>query len=1037
MVQTKRFPSSIMKFFKDIFQPMRAYLASYSSSTNIALMEPVIFKLVSVVVASKRKEVTFSCSTSTPQTICDLQISRLSFRILTKLLFDFSIIWILFFSFFIVKFETLVVFSADWRCVVDNLLTKKRPYANILKIQEQENKEEFWQKNQVCLREGFGGRSAYKDFAKRSIPAWINSGDTAYMIEDTMTLGAEALPWMDNVFMLKEAIDTDDGCKFKKSLLALPSPSCVISTDLLKLGRSEGIDSQLNKWKKTLPLIQAVLDDAGQKQIADRAVQLWVNDLHNLAYDIDDVLDDLATEAGRRKLNHESHASTSSNKKINLGLNVNVNAERPNRVERRLGQTSLVDESKIMGREGDKEALLKKLLRNERFDQNVGIVSIVGLGGIGKTTLAKVVYNHEKVKDEFEFRIWVCVSGEFDVLDISKAILEAVSGEEKRSSNLDLIHVVLKEKLLKKKFLLVLDDVWNEDESKWELLQSPLVVGAPGSKIMVTTQNTRVVTMMDSDEIYHLGVLSNEDALSLFAQNALGEKNFDKHPTLKLHGEGIMKKCGRLPLALKTLGRVLKSTRNVDEWEKLLNSEIWDIEDGSEILPALKLSYYHLPPHLKQLFAYCSLFPKDYVFDKNELVLLWMAEGFLSQSKGNNSMESLGHHYFEKLKSRSFFQTSTNDELRYTMHGLINDLATSVAGEFFFRFDELRYTNETFKKFRLRHFSFINLQSYAELKKLKKASGLRTFLPMSTSFLHDVLDELLPKLEYLRVLSLANQITKGVPNTVGSLKHLRIGGLTSLQTLTKVIIEETNTFKISELKGLSDLQGRLSIMGLDKVIHPIQAKDASLHQKKGLDVLELVYSDVFDESRNEMIEYEVLKELTPHHNLKNLKILFFMGMRFPSWVGDPVFDQLTDVTLCGCTCSHLPTLGHLNSLKKLIVQKMNELKTIGLELLTPTNSNSFVHIAFPSLEVLKFLDMQNWEKWSTFGDKDNNDEISRSLFPRLHKIFIKHCPKLTQVSIGLIPSLRVLHIKECSEMVLRSMVGVSTSLVALKMWKVK
>ncbi|XP_052621236.1 putative disease resistance protein At3g14460 [Lactuca sativa] len=914
----------------------------------------------------------------------------------------------------------------------------------------------------------------------------------------------------------------------------------LISTDLLKLARSEGIDSQLNKWKKTLPLIQAVLDDASQKQIADRAVQLWVNDLHNLAYDIDDVLDDLATEAGQRKLNHESHASTSSNKvlkiiptcctnftprnimygrlmsskldeisnklrdlvdqKINLGLNVNVNAERPNRLERRLGQTSLVDESKIMGRKGDKEALLKKLLRNERFDQNVGIVSIVGLGGIGKTTLAKVVYNHEKVKDEFEFRIWVCVSGEFDVLDISKAILEAVSGEEKRSSNLDLIHVVLKEKLLKKKFLLVLDDVWNEDESKWELLQSPLVVGAPGSKIMVTTRNTRVVTMMDSDEVYHLDVLSNEDALSLFAQNALGEKNFDKHPTLKLHGEGIMKKCGRLPLALKTLGRVLKTTRNVDEWEKLLNSEIWDIEDGSEILPALKLSYYHLPPHLKQLFAYCSLFPKDYVFDKNELVLLWMAEGFLSQSKGNNSMENLGHHYFEKLKSRSFFQNSTNDELRYTMHGLINDLATSVAGEFFFRFDELRYANETFKNFRLHHFSFINLQSYAQLKKLKSASCLRTFLPMSGGFLHDVLDELLPKLQYLRVLSLANQITKGVPNSVGSLKHLRylnfsycgisdlpeqitdlynlqslllrgcfrlsclpkgfiklinlrhldmsdtpmltkmplgIGGLISLQTLTKVIIEETNTFKISELKRLLDLQGRLSIMGLDKVIHPIQAKDASLHQKKGLDVLELVYSDVFDESRNEMIEYEVLKELTPHHNLKNLKILFFMGMRFPSWVGDPVFDQLTEVTLRGCTCSHLPTLGHLNSLKKLIVQKMNELKTIGLELLTPTNSNSFIHIAFPSLEVLKFLDMQNWEKWSTFGDEDNNDEISRSLFPRLHKIFIKHCPKLTQVSIGLIPSLRVLHIKECSEMVLRSMVGVSTSLVALKMWKVK
>ncbi|KAL7616324.1 hypothetical protein Lser_V15G03602 [Lactuca serriola] len=776
-----------------------------------------------------------------------------------------------------------------------------------------------------------------------------------------------------------------------------------------------------------------------------------------------------------------------------LGLNVNV--ERSFISERRLEQTSLVDESKIMGREGDKEALMMKLLGNEESDENVSIVSIVGMGGIGKTTLAKVLYNEDKVKDHFELRAWVCVSEELDVFNISKAIFQAVTGKNEAFANLDLLHVALKEELSKKRFLLVLDDVWNEDDSKWELLQSPLLVGAPGSRVIVTTRSTRVASVMDSKETYPLDVLSNEDALSLFALHAVGEKNFDKHPTLKLIGEGIVKKCGKLPLALKTLGRVVKGNRDGDEWEKLLKSKIWDIEDGSEILPALRLSYYHLPPHLKLLFAYCSLIPKDYVLDKNELVLLWMAEGFLSQSK---SMENLGHRYFEELLSRSFFQHSTNDELLYTMHDLINDLATSVAGEFFCKLDgemNMSDMNEKFEKFR--HFSLTGLgcESYGKLKELQRAKRLRTFLPLSDSCIDSVLVGSLHELQFLRVLRISGLEFTEVPQSIGSLKHLRylnysntgitclpeqvsdlcnlqsllvhnchrlsslpesfaklrnlrhldisdtpkvnkmplgIGGLTSLQTLSKVIVERTNRFKISELKGLSDLQGQLCIMGLDKVINPMQAKDANLHQKNGINILEMKWSHVFNDSRNEMIEFEVLEELRPPPKLKNLKILNYKGTRFPSWVGDPSFDRLTELKLCGCRSTHLPTLGHLPSLKKLVVEGMKEVKTVGFEFVAPTNV--FRGIAFPSLEVLKFDDMQGWQRWSI--DSGNNHGSARS-FPCLHKISIKCCPELAEVLIGSIPSLRVLHIRKCSKEVFKSIVGLSSSLVKLKMLDVK
>ncbi|KAL4587609.1 hypothetical protein LXL04_000481 [Taraxacum kok-saghyz] len=909
------------------------------------------------------------------------------------------------------------------------------------------------------------------------------------------------------------------------------------SADLIRLARSAGIYSELDKWNNTLSQIQAVLVDAGQKHLRQRSIQLWLHKLQHLAYDIDDVLDDLATEAMRRQLNEETYATTNtSTRKVQkiiptcctnftprtikyghkmsskldeittklhhlveekniLGLISNV--ERGNRSSRRLEETSLVDESRIVGREGDKRELLEKLLGNESGNENVSILSIVGLGGIGKTTLAQVLYNEKKVKDQFELMAWVCVSDEFEVFNISKAIFQAVGGGNQDFANLDLLQVALTEKLSKRRFLLVLDDVWNENYKEWELLQRPFAVGAPGSKVIVTTRKTSVASVMDFVHVYPLELLSNEEALSLFAQHALGKQNFDSHPTLKLHGEGIMKKCGGLPLALITLGRVLRTKTNEEEWEELLNSEIWNLHNESKILPALRLSYYDLPPRLKQMFAYCSLFPKDYLFDKDELVLLWMAEGFLLESNGSKSMESLGRDCFQELESRSFFQYSTNNTSRYIMHDLIIDLATSVAGEFFFMLDDKIDVYEGLEK--LHHLSYIHQRYgvYRKFKAFQRAKRLRTFLALSVKFLkswqrsslsNKVLIELLPQLKFLRVLSLANYSIKEIPESIGGLKHLRylnfsktyisclpeqvgdlsnlqsllvngchllsslpdscvklinlrhldisdtpqltkipvrIGELTSLQTLSKIIIGGSNEFKISELKGLLHLQGQLSIKGLHKVMNVTHAKEANLQQKRGLCDLEMEWSDVFDDSRNENTEYEVLDGLRPYEKLKSLKIINYMGMKFPSWVGDPSFIFLTQLTLRGCkSCTYLPTLGHLQSLQKLCIESMGGLKRLDYEFLGP-------NIPFPSLEVLEFKDLQNWESWSTNGGGHKGS------FPCLRDISIVNCPNLVKVAVDLIPSLQVLHLEECCVSVLRSMVGVSSSVLELSVMNIK
>nr|XP_043609672.1 putative disease resistance protein At3g14460 [Erigeron canadensis] len=907
------------------------------------------------------------------------------------------------------------------------------------------------------------------------------------------------------------------------------------SGDLIGLAQSAGIYAELIKWNDKLAQVQAVLVDAGHKHLRQTSVQLWLNKLQHLAYDIDDVLDDLTTEAVRRELNKESsNCSTNTSKvlkiiptKFNafkygrkmsfkldeitaklhalveeknmLGLTDNVKWSK--RESKRSEETSLVDVSSVVGREGDKEALLGKLLGNESCSRRkFGLVSIVGLGGVGKTTLAQVLYNDKKVQDHFDLMSWVCVSEEFDVFTISKAIFKDVGGVETNFETLNQLQVALTEKLSKKRFLYVLDDVWNEDYTKWELLQRPFAAGAQGSKVIVTTRKNTVATVMDSVQAYPLEVLSNEAAISLLAQNALDKPNFDSHPALKLQGEAIVKKCGGLPLALKTLGRVLRTKSHDEEWEILLNSEIWNSHNESKILPALRLSYYDLPPHLKHMFAYCCLFPKDYMFNKNELVLLWMAEGFLHRSNGNTSMENFGRECFRELESRSFFQHSPSEKSRYTMHELINNMAMSVAGEFFFMLGDnmdVEDKNKALDKFH--HFSFIRREYglYKTFNALQRARRLRTFLALSVTidnYLHwfylskKVLVEVLPQLKFLRVLSLANYSITEVPQSIGSLKHLRylnfsktsitclpeqvgdlynlqsllvcgchslsslpnslvklrnmrhlditdtwrlnklpigIGELTGLETLSKIIIEEADGFNISHLKDLQHLRGRLTIEGLHKVTNAAHAKEANLQQKRGLCDLEMKWRDVNDTSRNEITEYEVLEGLRPFEKLTSLKILYYMGTKFPSWVGDPSFDCLTQLRLRGCgSCTCLPTLGHLPSLQKLFVGSMNVLKRVGSELLG--NAKSCNGIAFPSLEILEFKDMEGWEEWSTRGDTAS--------FPCLSEISIVNCPKLSLVAIDQsIPSLRVLHIEESPAVVLEGMISVSSLITRLTM----
>ncbi|KAJ0478525.1 putative P-loop containing nucleoside triphosphate hydrolase, leucine-rich repeat domain superfamily [Helianthus annuus] len=405
------------------------------------------------------------------------------------------------------------------------------------------------------------------------------------------------------------------------------------------------------------------------------------------------------------------------------------------------------------------------------------------MGGVGKTTLARLLYEDQQVKDHFKLKAWVCVSDEFDIFRISKEIFEAMTKVNKEFSNFNMLQEALRDHVKGERFLLVLDDVWSENYADWETLVGPFYTSAPRSKIIITTRKVQLLKQLVQNPLFkQLGSLGDDDALSLFSLHAIGVNNFDSHLSLKPYAEAIVKKCDGLPLALRALGRLLRTKKDgVEHWNEVAYNEIWRLKDEGGILPALRVSYHDLSATLKQLFAYCSLFPKDFLFDKEELVLLWAAEGFLCQSTSSHSTEeSLGHELFDELFSRSFFQRAPNNESLFVMHDLMNDLATSVATEFFVRLD-----NESKKMLeKYRHMSFVREEyvAYKKFEAFEKAKSLRTFLPTyvgeveswrSFYLSNKILTNLLPELPLLRVLSLSGFMISEVPESIGTLRHLR------------------------------------------------------------------------------------------------------------------------------------------------------------------------------------------------------------------------------------------------------------------------
>ncbi|GFQ04518.1 putative disease resistance protein rga3 [Phtheirospermum japonicum] len=473
-----------------------------------------------------------------------------------------------------------------------------------------------------------------------------------------------------------------------------------------------GVDKEILNLSKELKTIRNVLDDADRKGPKEKSVKDWLKRLEDASYEMDDVLDEwnialLKFQSQQPKVccsfipispcscfvkfavrNDISKKIRETKGQLDLvlaekdryGLVTNPSRESSWCVQ----STSLIDLAEVHGRDLDRDVLVNKVLMMPQAEtDHLEFISIVGVGGVGKTTLAQLVFNDSRVKKCFQLRMWISVSDPFDEVGVAKKIVESVTGSSPNSNQLEVLVQRLKECISGKKFLLVMDDVWTENSGKWEPLRTSLKQSGIGSKVFVTTRNERVAKMMGTAEqsIHRLGQLSDETCWLILQRIALSGRDAEECSKFQGIGMNIASKCKGLPLATKALGSLLRFKNSLGEWEDVLHSEIWQLEEAHiDLFPHFLLSYNELSPALKRCFSYCAVFTKGFKIKVEKLIGNWMALCYLGSDGSGGDMELRGQQYFDNLAMRSLFQDFEKDELEgkikeCKMHDIVHDFA--------------------------------------------------------------------------------------------------------------------------------------------------------------------------------------------------------------------------------------------------------------------------------------------------------------------------------------------------------------------------
>ncbi|XP_017976188.1 PREDICTED: putative disease resistance protein RGA3 [Theobroma cacao] len=807
-----------------------------------------------------------------------------------------------------------------------------------------------------------------------------------------------------------------------------------------------GVQTDFQRLNDILTIVKDVLLDAEENQAKNNQLRNWLLKLKDACYDAEDVLDEFQIEAWRRQVLKQRNIGKkvrsffSSSNPVAFRFRM---AHKIKKVTERFGQIaalkanfhlaerhydtrhlvmgldrethSFVQAADIIGRDEDKEKIIKTLMQDPTDGEGISVLPIVGIGGLGKTALAKLVYNDERVDRHFELKMWVCVSDDFDLKRLMIKIIKAAEGLDGNWSNMDLdqLQKVFRDCLDEKKYLLILDDLWNENPIKWDELKQLLVQGAKGSKIVVTTRSNHVAEIMGTISTHNLQGLSEKESLCLILQFASKKGEINQYQNLVKIGEEIVKKCNGVPLVLKTLGSLLLSKISEDDWKFVRDSDMWKlVQEENSIFPVLKLSYDQLPPYLKPCFAYLSVVPKDYELNDMEVIHFWMAHDLLHSSNENEDPEGIGRRYLNNLSSKSFFQDfDQNIVFQYfKMHDLLHDLALLVAK------NECSMVN-CFKQIiapGIRHLCLENLDFLEEQSSgfldVDKLCHLRTFRLENmndSSNSESFIKKCLSRFQNLRVLDLKGSSFEVLPKKVGSLKHLRylnLHGNSKIKKLPNFICKlPCLQTLVLECEGIEELPKNMRYM-INLRMLVISTRQRSL-SKNGLE------------------------------NLKSLRYLKIVGCENLEYLFDGIQNLKSLHSLIIDSCKNLISLPQgfeaLIALKVLAIwecEKLHVNMTLGSEGRGKEDDSQDYHIGsrlrlqelaiggVPKLEVLpewllvesantlRFLILEDCENLRTFPERQN--------LTSLEGLVITNCPNLSSLPERM-QCLKELEIERC------------------------
>ncbi|PRQ20613.1 putative P-loop containing nucleoside triphosphate hydrolase, leucine-rich repeat domain, L [Rosa chinensis] len=733
--------------------------------------------------------------------------------------------------------------------------------------------------------------------------------------------------------------------------------------------------------------------------------------------------------------------------------------------------TSLVNKSMIFGRDEEKKNLLSKLLRESNQDGGrFLVIPIVGMGGMGKTTLAQDAYNDEKVAAHFDQKVWVCVSDPFDEIKIAKAIIESLVGTPNSSNELEILLQCIKTHIENKKLLLVLDDVWTEDETKWENLKLPIIMQGCeiGSSILVTTRKQEVAKIMRAtNNMIHLDELNYKDCLALFNCIAFLDTDEDEAGELGDIGKKIVKRCKGLPLAAQTLGSLVRYKKTRKEWENVLNSEIWELEKGEQhVFRPLLLSYYDLVPAVKMCLLYCAIFPKDYEFEKDNLIDLWMSQNYLN-SKEKNEKRRIGQNYFESLAMRSFFQDFKKDNMGNVygckMHDIVHDFVQFLTQKECTIIEAVKGSNQRVElpgDYKVRHLTLTSLPegplsfpTSFDSSLQEWCKNMRT-LTLLDSSITTISPGSIMQMKCLRTLNLSRNKLNEVPKEIGELIHLRymdlswnrvlkelpdaVCDLYNLQTL--VLVQCWSLEKLPKAMGKLINLKHLYVLGC-----PLRYLPKGIGSLKSLQVLDWfkVCEGVGDDEALKLVDLGIMDQLQgslsigilgennfgefleiEKAQLGNKEHLSYFGVLFRN---SDIWQRKGDSEIVKALQPHqnLESLfiwnSHGTTESLYWIKSLRNLRRLYLrtwrfcEALPPLGK-------LPSLEILEISGMKKVKKLGVefLGIEEEEEQVSGILFPKLKRLSFKSMENWEEWAfvseITIMPRLSELRIEWCPKL---------------------